>query len=168
MNKSFLIILALALAATGYAYFKSPELALRGAKGGGKLFLEILPALLAGFLLGGMVQVLVPREWIAQWAGDDSGVRGLLLATVAGAVTPGGPFVQFPLVASLWKAGSGVGPITAYLAAWTLLGINKILVWEAPIMGWRYTLAKTLACLAVPLLLGYATAWIYRQLEHFQ
>lgn len=169
MNKSFMIILGVALAATAFAYFKSPELAWRGVRSGSKLFVDILPALLAGFLLGGMVQVLLPHEWIARWAGEDSGFTGLLLATGLGAITPGGPFLQFPLVASLWKSGAGVGPVTAYLISWTLLGINKMLIWEIPMLGWRYTLAKSLACIAAPLVLGYAAAWFYRQLgPYFQ
>lgn len=165
MNKSLLIIVVLALAVTAFAYFKSPDLALRGGKAGLKLFIDILPALIAGFLLGGMVQVLVPKEFVVRWAGEGSGWSGLAFATLAGALTPGGPFVQFPLVASLWKAGAAVGPITAYLIAWTLLGVNKMLVWEVPVLGWRYTIAKTIACLAAPIVLGYAASWIYRQFD---
>lgn len=167
MKTSFYVLFALALALTALAYTRSPELALRGARSGMRLFVEILPALLAGFLLGGMVQVLVPKEWVAAWLGENSGLRGLLVATVAGAFTPGGPFVQFPLVTSLWKAGTGIGPITAYLVSWTLLGVNKVLVWEAPFLGWRYVLAKTAACVAAPLVLGYVVAWAYRQSQQF-
>jgi uncharacterized membrane protein YraQ (UPF0718 family) len=157
-------ILAIALALTAYAYYKSPQLALEGGSTALRLFLEVLPALIAGFLLGGIVQVLVPKEWIATWAGEGSGLKGLALATVAGAFTPGGPFVHFPLVASLWKAGAGIGPITAYLISWTLIGINKLLVWEVPVMGWRYTLAKTVACLAAPVAIGWLTAWLYSRM----
>jgi uncharacterized membrane protein YraQ (UPF0718 family) len=164
IDKSVIWILALALALTAFAYYKSPALAWKGGEAALRLFIDILPALLAGFLLGGMVQVLVPKEWVALWAGEQSGFRGLTLATVAGALTPGGPFVQFPLVASLWQAGAGVGPITAYLISWTLLGINKLFVWEVPMMGWRYTIAKTLACLAAPMLLGWFASWIYRHI----
>jgi uncharacterized membrane protein YraQ (UPF0718 family) len=156
-------ILALALALTAYAYWKSPQLALQGGSTALRLFVEVLPALIAGFLLGGIVQVLVPKELIATWAGEGSGFKGLTLATAAGALTPGGPFVHFPLVASLWKAGAGTGPITAYLISWTLIGINKTLVWEAPVMGWRYTIAKTIACLAAPILIGWLTAWLYER-----
>lgn len=165
MNKSAFLIIGLALLATAFAYYKSPELAMRGGRSAFKLFIDVLPALIAGFVLGGMVQVLVPKEIIARWAGADSGWSGLALATVAGALTPGGPFVQFPLVASLWKAGATVGPLTAYLIAWTLLGINKTFVWEVPILGWRYTVAKTVACMAAPIVLGWLAALFYRHLD---
>jgi uncharacterized membrane protein YraQ (UPF0718 family) len=104
---------------------------------------------------------------LGAWAGEGSGMKGLTLATAAGALTPGGPFVQFPLIASLWQAGAGVGPVTAYLISWTLIGINKLFIWEVPVMGWRYTLAKTVACLAAPILIGWFTAWIYQRMGNW-
>ena len=158
-------ILAVALAVTALAFYKNPQLAWKGGESAVGMMIEFLPALLAGFLLAGMVQVLVPKELVATWAGEGSGLRGLTLATAAGALTPGGPFVQFPLVASLWQAGAGVGPVTAYLISWTLIGINKLIVWEVPVLGWRYTLAKTVACLAAPIAIGWFTAWVYRRME---
>jgi len=165
--KSMLTILALAALATGYALYKDPNLAWQGAKGAGLLFWEVLPNLVAGFLLAGMVQVLLPRDLVAAYAGEDSGWTGLSIATLAGAMTPGGPFVQFPLVASLWKAGTGVGPITAYITAWSLMGFQRVLVWEAPFMGWRYVTARLLGSAAIPFITGIITTWIFRRLPEF-
>jgi uncharacterized membrane protein YraQ (UPF0718 family) len=144
---------------------KSPSLVWQGGETALRLFLDILPSLVAGLVLGAMIQVLVPKELIAAWAGEGSGLKGLTFATVAGAITPGGPFVQFPLIASLWQAGAGIGPVTAYLISWTLIGINKLLVWEVPVLGWRYTIAKTIACLAAPIAIGWLTAWIFHRME---
>ena len=162
-----LIILVLALAATGIALYKSPDLAWQGARGAGLLFWEVLPNLVLGFLLAGMVQVLLPQDLVARYAGEDSGWTGLGIATLAGAMTPGGPFLQFPLVASLWKAGTGVGPITAYITAWSLMGFQRVLVWEAPFMGWRYVTARLLGTTAIPFLAGILTTWIYRRMPLF-
>lgn len=162
MSKTFYILGALALAATVAAYFKSPELPLRGATTAARLFVMVLPNMMVGFLLGGMVQVLLPRELLAGYAGENSGFVGLLIATVAGSITPGGPFIQFPLVASLWKSGAGIGPITAYITAWALLGVQRILVWEAPIMGWNYVLIRFLATISLPFIAGYVAAFVQR------
>src|SRR5574341_822188 len=132
---SLIILGSLLLLLVAVAAARSPVLAWEGLSGGVRLFLEILPNIAIGFLLGGMVQVLLPQDLVAHYAGEDSGLRGLLLATGIGAITPGGPFVQFPLVATLWKAGTGVGPITAYLVSWALFGFQRILVYEGPILG---------------------------------
>jgi uncharacterized membrane protein YraQ (UPF0718 family) len=165
VDTSVFWILGMALIFTVIAYLKSPSLAYQGGEIALRLLVDILPSLLAGLLLGAMIQVLVPKELVAGWAGEGSGLKGLAFATAAGAITPGGPFVQFPLIASLWQAGAGVGPVTAYLISWTLIGVNKLLIWEVPVMGWRYTIAKTLACLAVPLLVGWLTALIFERME---
>ena len=165
IDKSVFWILGFALIFTAIAYLKSPSLAFQGGEIALRLLVEILPSLLAGLLLGAMIQVLVPKELVAGWAGQSSGIKGLAFATAAGAITPGGPFVQFPLIASLWQAGAGVGPVTAYLISWTLIGVNKLLIWEVPVMGWRYTIAKTAACVAAPLVIGWLTAWIFARME---
>jgi uncharacterized membrane protein YraQ (UPF0718 family) len=165
VSTTFLVLLAILLAVAGYAYSKSPMLAWEGLSGGTRLFFEILPNIIIGFLLGGLVQVLLPQHLVAHYAGEDSGLRGLLIATGVGAITPGGPFVQFPLVASLWRAGTGVGPITAYVVSWALLGFQRIMVYEGPILGWHYVWARVAASVVVPTAVGYATSIIYRYLN---
>jgi uncharacterized protein len=155
---------ALAVLATAVAWLRSPALAWQGAVNAVQLFLGVLPAMLVGFLLGGMVLVLLPQHLVAAYAGEQSGVRGLVLATVAGAITPGGPFVAFPLVASLWQAGTGIGPLVAYLTAWSLLGFNRIVIYEGPIMGWRFVAVRVLSVVLVPVTVGYLATWVARLL----
>ena len=162
VNKSLLIMGALALLATAAAWHKSPALALEGATGALRTFLSVLPAMLIGFLLGGMVLVLLPSHLVATYAGDESGLSGLVIAGIAGAITPGGPFVAFPLVASLWKAGTGIGPLVAYLTAWSLLGFHRILIYEGPIMGWRFVAVRVLSAALAPLAVGYLATWAFR------
>ncbi len=62
------------------------------------LLLEVIPLIAGALLVGAYLQLLVSREYIARLLGDQSGVRGLLIASLAGALTPGGPFAAFPLV----------------------------------------------------------------------
>jgi uncharacterized membrane protein YraQ (UPF0718 family) len=108
-----------------------------------------------------MIGMVLPKDLMSQWLGDDSGLRGLVLATIAGTVTPGGPFIQFPIVASLFKAGAGVGPLMAYLSAWSLLGVNRFLVWEAPLLGWKLSLVRVAASVIFPIVIGYFSRFIW-------
>jgi len=162
VNKSLLILGVIAVLATAAAWHKSPALAWEGAVSGARTFLSVLPAMLIGFLLGGMVLVLLPPHLVAAYAGAESGLTGLVIATVGGAFTPGGPFVAFPLVASLWKAGTGIGPLVAYLTAWSLLGFHRILIYEGPILGWRFAAVRLLSVALAPLLAGYLATWMQR------
>ncbi len=131
-------------------------------KSGGVLFLSVLPNLLLGFTIAGFLQVLLPKDTIVRWMGEDSGFRGILAGSLAGTLTPGGPFTHFPILASFLKAGAGVGPVSAYIAGWALLGVNRIIVWELPILGWRFALARIVACLFVPPVVGLLTQLLFR------
>ncbi len=165
MTKTLIFMGALALLATAAAYYKSPSLAGEGFRTAWRMSLAILPALAIGMVLGGMVQVLLPRELVAAYAGEDSGLTGLIIAAVAGAITPGGPFVAFPLVASLWKAGTAVGPLIAYLSAWSLLGLHRMLIYEIPILGPRFVMVRVLTVGVVPILAGFIAGWIYKRFD---
>ena len=84
-------VLAVTLLMLGY--FRGEGEHVQGMRSGFGMVLEILPLLLCAFLVAGMVQVLLPRELIAKWVGAESGFRGILIGTVAGGLSPGGPYV---------------------------------------------------------------------------
>jgi hypothetical protein len=96
--------------------------AFEGWERGGQIAWSVLPNLVLGFAAAGLIVVVVPPSLIGAAIGDESGMRGLLIATIAGILTPGGPFLQFPLVAALAKGGAAPGPLAAYLTAWSLIG----------------------------------------------
>ncbi len=125
-----------------------------GVRNGAKLFWTVAPNLAVGFLLAGFLTAMLPQESIARWLGEGSGVKGLLAGTLGGALTPGGPFTHFPIVASLMGKGAALGPICAYIAAWALLGVNRIVVWEGPMLGWRFVGIRVLSCLLLPPIAG--------------
>lgn len=129
-------------------------LPVEGLKESGLIFVGVAPQLAVGFLLAGVLTVLLPADLIASWIGQDSGLRGVLIATVAGALTPGGPYMQFPLVAALAGAGAGAGPMAAYLAAWSLISVNRLFVWEIPVLGLPFAAARWLVSLSLPVIAG--------------
>jgi uncharacterized membrane protein YraQ (UPF0718 family) len=135
---------------------------LDGLRGGlgqtGHLLLRVLPNLAIGFTLAGFLTYLLPEALVARWLGAGTGLRGLLAGSVAGALTPGGPFTHFPILASLLARGAAIGPVSAYIAAWALFGIHRILIWEAPILGWRFVAIRAASCLVFPPLIGALAA----------
>ena len=129
---------------------------------GTALFVGVLPNLILGFALAGFLHVLLPSELISRWMGDHSGLRGLLVGSAAGMLTPGGPFTHFPILASFLSKGAAVGPICAYVAAWALLGLNRFFVWELPILGPRIALVRFLASAGIPPLIGWLSSLLFR------
>jgi uncharacterized membrane protein YraQ (UPF0718 family) len=134
-------------------------------KAGGSLFLSVLPNLILGFTIAGFLQVLLPKDAIARWMGDAAGWRGLFAGSFAGIVTPGGPFTHFPILAGFMQKGAGVGAVSAYICGWAILGVHRIVIWEIPILGWKFVVARVLACLIFPPICGFIAGWIYRALS---
>ncbi len=164
MNITFWIMLLLASALTTIAYTKNPLLTLEGLKAGGKLFWDILPAMILAFVAAGMITKVLPRELLTRWMGEGSGFRGLIVASLAGSLTPGGPFIQFPIVAALLKSGAGIAPMMAYVSAWSLLGLNRFLVYEMPLLGWKHSVARMAASMIFPVIIGVLTRFVWIRL----
>lgn len=165
VDPSVVIMLVVAIAATALTLWRGgPSLAAAGGSQGLDLFLRVAPQLVIGFMLAGMVTVLLPAEFLGRYVGEESGMLGLAIATVAGAATPGGPFLQFPLVAALVGAGAGVGPMAAYLTAWSLMGWHRIVIYELPLLGASFTGARLLVSLVLPIVVGLCLPPVLRLL----
>jgi uncharacterized protein len=128
-----------------------------GLRLSGQMLETVWLRMILGLLMAGMVQVVIPAEAIGHLMGEGAGLRGILVGTLAGSITPGGPFVNFPIVAALRGSGAGFGPLAAYLTAWGLIPVHRTLIWEFSFMGPKFVFARLLASLVVPILIGLAT-----------
>ncbi len=112
-----------------------------GLKSALGMIIDILPLLIFAFIMAGMVQVLLPHEVLSKWVGEESGIRWILIGTIAGSMTPGGPYVSLPLAAGLLRAGASVGTMVAFIAAWSLWGLSRMPL-EVGILGWKFWFAR--------------------------
>lgn len=126
----------------------------------GGLLLLVIPQLGAGLLIGGLIQQLVHRDRVTKLLGSGSGARGLMLAAFAGMMTPGGPFTSFPIVYALWVAGADAGALVAYVAAWSLIGLYRLIIWDIPFLGFDVSLLRFFVSLPLPLLAGILARWL--------
>jgi len=118
-----------------------------------KLGLEVLPMLIFAFIVAGLVQVLLPKALLSRWVGTESGLRGIFIGAVAGGLTPGGPYVNLPIVAGLLRSGAGVGTMVAFLTAWSLWAVGRLPM-EFGILGWKFTLMRMASTFIFPPLAG--------------
>ncbi|MGH7844092.1 MAG: permease [Candidatus Binatia bacterium] len=142
-------------------YVKAPEKANQGLSAGLMLFLEILPRMILAFIFAGLMQVMAPQGLITNWMGHESGFRGLLIGMVLGTVTPGGPMTHFPIVASLYKSGVGVGPMVSYLTAWSLFGLQRVIMWELPFLGLSVVAVRAASSFLFPILAGWISGYLW-------
>ncbi|MFH0838780.1 MAG: permease [Candidatus Omnitrophota bacterium] len=153
MIPSTIIMVTVAVIFFIAAWFKGGNTHILGTKIGLKLFLEVLPLLLASFIIAGIFQVLIPRQFIQKWLGDQAGLKGIVLGTIAGALTPGGPYISFPIVASLYKSGAGIGTTVAYLSGWALWAVFRI-PFEVSLIGGRFVLIRLASTFFFPPIAG--------------
>jgi len=114
------------------------------------------------FFLAGFAEVLMPHGWVPRMLGHQAGVRGILVATGAGAITPSGPFVAIPLAALMARSGAGTGALVAYVSAWGLIALHRLVAWEIPILGPRLALLRWGVCAALPIVAGLAARALVR------
>ncbi len=118
------------------------------------LFADVLLKVLAGCLIGAFLARLLPRELVAKWIGAESGIVGLLIATLLGAVLPGGPVTIYPIASALLFVGADVGATIAFITSWTLIAYTRALVWEIPFFGLDFVIWRTIISLPLPIIAG--------------
>ncbi len=163
LDPSTLVLAALAIALAVIAYLKDPGLPLIGARNGFAMLGFILPRLIPALVLAGLMQVLVPQEVVSRHFGREGGLKAILIAALAGVLTPGGPMVSVPFMVALAHSGAAMGPLVAYMTSWSLFGMQRIIAWEAPLMGWRFVIVRIIPSLAFPVLAGWLVAIFYHE-----
>ncbi|MFW6113714.1 MAG: permease [Actinomycetota bacterium] len=123
-------------------------------------FLEMLSILPAVLVLMGLFAVWVSRETVAKYLGEGSGIKGLLLSMVLGALPTGPLYIAFPMGAMLVKKGARVANVMAFLSAWACIKLPQELV-EFQFMGWSFALTRLLITALLIALLCLAADWIY-------
>jgi len=151
-------LLAAVLLFIGYSRGQGEQIA--GMRSAMRMTIEVLPLLVFAFIVAGMVQVLLPRELLSKWVGTESGMRGILIGTVAGGLSPGGPYVSLPVVAGLLRSGAGVGTMVAFLTGWSLWAVARLPM-EVGILGWKFTFIRLASTFFFPPIAGFIAQMLF-------
>ena len=116
---------------------------------------QMAPWLMLGFLLAGVVSVLLPAKWVSSVMGGSRGWHGALNAVLIGIPLPVCSCGVLPLAAGLRKAGAGKGAVAGFLAATPQTGVDSVLATYA-LMGWPFALARPIAAFLTGIVGGLA------------
>ncbi|MBO8128672.1 MAG: permease [Peptococcaceae bacterium] len=141
----FLALLAYTRGGTG--------LLLTGLYNGGQIIWQVLPLILIAFAVAGLLQTVISKETVSKWLGKESGIKGIFLGALAGALVPGGPYVFFPLAATFLVSGAEIGTVIAFLAAKNLWTLSRLPI-EIALLGSHITLVRYAVTFIFPVLLG--------------
>ena len=145
----------------GLVFWRSgaPGLAMAG-RDASTAFAPLVIRLPFALLAAAFLVQIVPVEIISNCIGRGSGQRGIFIAAAVGGFFPGGPMVIFPVAAVFQQAGAGIPQLVAFISGWTIFALNRLLTFEAPIMGWRFAILRNFSCLALPILAGFGAELI--------
>ncbi len=155
IGASFWMFAVIALLAASVSHIvRGPEYFWEAFASNRRLLADLLPRVAAAQVVAGFVWVLLPRDRMSDFLLRGRGRRGLFIAAAAGAITPGGPASAFPLLAILAGTGADRGILVAYITSWALLGVQRIIVWDIPLMGVDFSLMRLLIGLPLPIIAG--------------
>ena len=99
--------------------------------------LEMLSFLPPIFVLLGLLDVWIDRETMMRFMGDNSGLRGHLLAFALGSAAAGPLYAAFPVVGVLLKKNASMMNVFIFVGAWSTTKI-PLLVFESATLGIRF------------------------------
>jgi uncharacterized protein len=161
MDPSLLILLAMVLIAEIIALLWRRDMPLDALKGSARLLRGVWLDLLLGFIFAGLADVLIPQPVLSRWLGSQRSAQAILVGWAAGLLIPGGPYLVFPILASLFQKGAAPGPLITLITAKTLVSPIRMLTYEAPLLGWPLTLARFIPGVLLPPVMGIIGAWLF-------
>ncbi len=151
---AFVLVVLLLLVLAAVAARRRPS-AHREARDAARGHLRnIAPRLPFALVAAECIGRLLPPEIVGAWMGSGTGLSGVLIASVVGAILPGGPMLAFPLAIALLRAGAGPEALIALITAWSLVAINRTLLFELPLLGTRFTGYRLAVCIPLPVIAG--------------
>lgn len=138
----------------GLCLVRGGDRARRGVAFAFEQLILLLPRIFLAIIAASFLAVIIPQDMIGPYMGRESGVSGIFFATLAGAMVPGGPMVAYPLAVVFFGAGAGTPQIVAFLSAWSIFALHRILLFEMNLVGWRFTALRLISSLPIPILAG--------------
>ena len=99
------------------------------------------------FVLLGLLDVWVPRETMVKYLGEESGVKGMLIAIFIGSAAAGPLYAAFPVALVLMKKGAKFTNILLFIGAWSTTKI-PMLLFELSSLGAKFTLTRLAVSMA--------------------
>lgn len=118
-----------------------------------KFFIEMIWILPAVMVLMGLFAVWVSRETVVKYLGETSGIKGIFLAILFGALPTGPLYVAFPVAAVLIKKGAKISNIIIFLSAWACIKIPQEMI-ELKFLGLEFMVLRLILTIIFVVIMG--------------
>ncbi len=119
----------------------------------------ILPLLLIGVFVAGILTVLIPSELISTYVGDNS-LRSNVITTIFGLLMYFPTLVEVPVARMFLDLGMARGPLLAYLLSGPTMSLQSIFVVQK-LMGTKKVLAYVGLMAVFCVLAGLIYGWVF-------
>ena len=123
MNITILIINLVAIISLIIAFTKDKQKAKQSLKIAMRSFIKMVPMLIMLVIIIGLTLGFLSTETISSIIGNQSGIIGVLLTGLFGAVMHIPAILAFPLSASLLERGASITVIATFIITLTMVGI---------------------------------------------
>lgn len=152
-----LTVLVLVLIAAGLfaiAWRRANGSHITGLRLGAIQLYRYLPLTFLTFVAASLLEVVLPAWVFSAWLGPEAGWRAIVVGSVVGMLIPGGPYISFPIIATLMRNGASTGAVVAMVVSWALLNPTKY-PFELALLGSRFTIVRIAVTLPMPLIAGF-------------
>lgn len=136
-----IVLYILAISFLVYSFMKDRNKTKMALMKAWKAFENIMPALLGVLTLIGLVLTVLSPKVITAVLGQNTGIWGMILTSLIGAITLIPAFVAFPMAASLLTGGAGIMQIAVFVSTLTMVGTVTAPL-EAKYFGWKVTVLR--------------------------
>ena len=120
-----------------------------------EFFVEMIWILPAVMILMGLFMVWVSKDIVVKYMGRTSGIKGLFLALLFGALPTGPLYAAFPVAAALIKKGACISNVIVFLSAWACIKIPQEMV-ELQFLGLNFMASRLILTIVFVSLMGVA------------
>lgn len=114
--------------------------------------IEVLPFLVIGFLLSGLIHEFVPTKLVERHFGN-KGIKPILYSTLIGTILPVCCIGSLPIAVNLHQKGAKLGPVLAFLVATPATSITALLV-SYRFLGIKFTIFLFFSVVLMGLIMG--------------
>jgi uncharacterized membrane protein YraQ (UPF0718 family) len=151
----------LATAATWPRFSATIEFATQVGRQSAGIFVEAAPYLLAGFLIAGILNLVIRPRWLTRHMSGEN-LKSVVMASLIGAPLPLCSCSVVPVAVSMRKNGASKGATAAFLIATPETGVDSIAVSWA-LLDPFLTVARFLGALLSAMFVGGAVSWFVRR-----
>lgn len=133
-------------------------LAINSVSNSVKEILLIIPPI---FILLGLLDVWVPRETMVRHMGEESGIKGIVLAFLIGSFAAGPLYGAFPIAAVLMKKGVKFTNVLIFIGAWSTTKIPMFL-FEMASLGVKFAVTRLIIDIPGILIIAYLIDLLFK------